>query len=86
MKVTSAVCSFIYYFTDNIVWLAKIGFVSKYIPLSDKVIGKSIKWGKIKDQFSLVKTILELVIYTYVHRIKTREIEELRETLLLVGE
>jgi len=34
LKTISAVCSFVYYFTDNIVWLAKIGFISKYVPFS----------------------------------------------------
>ena len=70
MKTTSAVCSFIYYFTDNIVWLAKIGFLSKYIPYSGRAFSAPIKWGKIKDQFSLTKTILELIIYLYTFTLK----------------
>lgn len=37
LKAISACCSFTYYFTDNIVWLAKIGFVSKHIPFSDLI-------------------------------------------------
>ena len=40
LKTNSAICSFIYYFTDNIIWFSKIGFVSKFIPFSEKVLGK----------------------------------------------
>lgn len=49
LKTISACFSFIYYFTDNIVWLSKIGFLSKYVPLSKRLLGRDIKWGKIKD-------------------------------------
>ena len=49
LKTISASCSFIYYFTDNIVWLSKIGFLSKFVPLSKRLLGRDIKWGKIKD-------------------------------------
>lgn len=34
LKMISCICSFIYYFTDNIVWLSKIGFMDKTIPFS----------------------------------------------------
>ena len=30
LKLTSLVCSFFYYLTDNIVWFSNIGFVGKY--------------------------------------------------------
>jgi hypothetical protein len=73
MKTTSAICSFIYYFTDNIVWLAKIGFVNKYIPFSHKLFADPVKWGYVKDQFSLLKTLLELVIYIYIYSLKVQE-------------
>ena len=49
LKVISIVCSFIYYFTDNVVWLSKIGFISKYIPFSPLFFGKPWKWGHVKD-------------------------------------
>lgn len=39
MKVISCICSFIYYFTDNIIWFAKIGYLSKFVPLSEKILG-----------------------------------------------
>mmetsp|Transcript_16911 Transcript_16911/g.26020 ORF Transcript_16911/g.26020 Transcript_16911/m.26020 type:complete len:198 (-) Transcript_16911:1093-1686(-) len=80
-KTVSAVCSFVYYFTDNVVWLQKIGFVSKWVPFSKQVWGDQIKWSKIKDQFSLVKTMLELFIYCYTLHIKNLEDEKLVEKL-----
>ena len=73
LKTISACFSFIYYFTDNIVWLSKIGFLSKFVPLSKSILGKELKWGKIKDQFSLAKTMLELVVYIYTHYLKEKE-------------
>jgi hypothetical protein len=32
LKIISTCCSFIYYLTDNIVWLANLGFVGNYVP------------------------------------------------------
>jgi len=34
LKTLSATFSFIYYFTDNIVWFSKIGFFDKEVPFS----------------------------------------------------
>ena len=76
LKFVSSLCTFIYYFTDNIVWLSKIGYIDKYVP------GMQVKWGKIKDQFSLMKTILELIIFTYTRYLKKREFRKMKETLL----
>ena len=74
LKTLSATFSFIYYFTDNIVWFSKIGFFDKEVPFSKQIFfGKVIKWGQIKDQFSLFKTILELIIYLYTLKLKTTE-------------
>lgn len=69
LKVISSCCSFLYYFTDNIVWFSKIGFFGKYVPFSRK----QYKWGKIKDMFSLLKTCLELFIFCYSYRLKQAE-------------
>ena len=70
LKMISCICSFIYYFTDNIVWLSKIGFMNRFVPFSKSFLGYPLKWGKIKDKFSLGKSILELVIYTYTYILK----------------
>jgi len=45
LKATSGMCSFIYYFADNIVWLSKIGFVNKFVPFTNE----KWSWGYIKD-------------------------------------
>ena len=79
-KTISSICSFIYYFADNVVWLSKIGFLSKFLPFS-KRFGFYIKWSKIKDFFSLAKTLLELFIYIYTHVLKDREDQSLVEKL-----
>ena len=71
-KTISSICSFIYYFADNVVWLSKIGFLSKFLPFS-KRFGYFIEWSKIKDHFSLAKTLLELFIYIYSKLEKTRK-------------
>ena len=51
LKMFSCVCSFIYYFSDNIVWLSKIGYLSKFVPFSQRFYsdGKGLKWGYLKD-------------------------------------
>ena len=53
----STCCSFVYYLTDNIVWLANLGFVSSFVPYLPK-----LKWKQIKNLFSLAKTVLEIII------------------------
>lgn len=82
LKILSAVCSFMYYFSDNIVWFSKIGFLDKHIPFSDRVYKEKIKWGKFKDFYSLMKTILELFIYCYTYRLKMQEEQALFEKLM----
>ena len=81
MKTVSALCSFIYYFSDNIVWFSKIGFLDKFVPFSSQMTGYQIKWGWLKDNFSLAKTILELIIFTYSLYLKSKEDERLVEKL-----
>jgi hypothetical protein len=66
LKIVSTVCSFIYYLTDNIVWLANLGFVGDYVPHLFGGITK-YKWKQIKNLFSLTKTILEVIIAFYNH-------------------
>lgn len=63
LKVLSSVCSFNYYLFDNIVWLSTIGIVNKFIL-------PQFKWKKLKNIFSLWKTILEVIISVYVVRVK----------------
>ena len=58
LKATSALLSFIYYCADNIVWLCNVGFLNK--PIYLKVM-------QLKDQSSLSKTVLELIIYIYTY-------------------
>lgn len=81
LKVISDCCSFMYYFTDNIVWFSKIGFLDKHVPFSKRVIGQEYKWGKIKDMFSLLKTIMELIIFCYSYKLKSAEEAMLFEKL-----
>ena len=73
MKTISTICSFFYYLTDNIVWLANMGY------LNNKVF--SYKWKKIKDGFSLTKTILEVIISTYTVYLKKKEERILRKKI-----
>ncbi len=57
LKIISTCCSFVYYFTDNIVFLASVDFVSPKVPYA-----KNLKWKQIKNSFSLIKTVLEVII------------------------
>jgi len=63
LKLMSTICSFFYGVADNIVWLAGLGFMSPKIFKS--------KWKNIKNNFSLAKTILELIISVYNISLKT---------------
>ena len=65
MKLISTCCSFFYYLTDNLVWLAGIGYIEPKI--------FSYKWKQIKNFFSLYKTILEVFISVYTVILKKRE-------------
>ena len=73
LKIISTICSFIYYFSDNLVWFAKIGFISKFLPFSKRFYGTQVKWNSIKDIFSLAKTMLELFVYIYTYILKMQE-------------
>ena len=73
LKIISAICSFIYYFSDNLVWFSKIGYINKFVPFSKKLYGHQVKWSLIKDAFSLAKTMLELFIYIYTYLLKVHE-------------
>lgn len=77
LKGVSSVCSFIYFFSDNFKWLSKIGIVSPYVPFSKYFSDKEILWRRIKDKFSLYKTVMELIIYSYTYIIKKAEDREL---------
>jgi hypothetical protein len=74
LKFLSAVCSHNYYLFDNIVWFTQIGILNKFI-ISD------LKWKKLKDIFSLWKTIFELIISLYLVIMKTRKERKLMEEL-----
>lgn len=70
MKFLSAVCSHNYYLFDNIVWFTQIGILNKFI------ISK-FKWKKLKDIFSLWKTIFEVLISVWVVIRKSEKEQEL---------
>jgi hypothetical protein len=65
LKIISTTCSFIYYLTDNIVYLANLDICSPFIPYTNK-----LKWKRIKNIFSLTKTILEIFISVYAILLK----------------
>ena len=64
-KIISTACSFFYYLTDNIVWLAGIGYMDSKI--------FNYKWKQIKNSLSLLKTILEVFISLYTVYLKKVE-------------
>lgn len=75
MKFLSAVCSHNYYLFDNIVWFTQIGILNKFI------ISK-FKWKKLKDIFSLWKTIFEVLISVWVVVRKSEKEQELMRQLI----
>ena len=77
LKITSVCCSFIYYLTDNIVYLANLDLVSAFVPY----LNKKLKWKQIKNIFSLTKTVLEVIIAIYSVVLKRREESNLNEKL-----
>lgn len=79
LKVISGTCSFIYYLTDNIIWLQGLGFVGAYVPGIGG--GKLIRWKRIKNMMSLTKTVLEIFIALYNIFEKERYENEIREDL-----
>jgi hypothetical protein len=62
LKIISTICSFFYYMGDNIVWLAGLGYMSPKI--------FNYKWKTIKNNFSLWKTILEVIISIFTISLK----------------
>lgn len=75
LKICSCICSFNYYFFDNIVWFTQIGILNKFII-------SNIKWKKLKDTFSLWKTIIEIIISIYVIRLRQKREKEILEELM----
>lgn len=71
LKIFSTCCSFAYYLTDNIVWLAGMGYMSPSI--------FKYKWKNLKNSLSLLKTILELVISVYNIYLKTTQEKVIRK-------
>jgi len=67
LKIISTCCSFIYYFTDNMVYLSNLGFVNAYLPKT------KMKWKQLKNIFSFTKTILEIIIAIYAIYEKKKE-------------
>ena len=65
LKIISTWCSFMYYLNDNIVWLANLGFVKHEIA--------GVRFKRIKNTFSLFKTILEVLISLITIAIKKKE-------------
>jgi hypothetical protein len=52
LRIMQTCCEFIYYFTDNIVYLAKLDFFDPLVP------GSSVRWKVVRNTFSLIKTVL----------------------------
>jgi len=75
LKIISTCCSFIYYFTDNIVYLSNMGFVNAFVPHT------TMKWKQIKNIFSFTKTILEIIIAIYTIYEKKKEELQISEKL-----
>lgn len=64
-KLVSTFCSFIYYYTDNWLWLSNIGYTYPTF------LGYKIK--RTKNLFSLIKTVLELFISSLTVYLKLDE-------------
>lgn len=77
LKIISTCCSFIYYLTDNLVYLANLDFVSPFVP----GLKSRLKWKQIKNWFSLTKTILEIIIALYAIKLKRKEERNLWDKL-----
>jgi len=74
IKILSSVCSYFYFLFDNIVWLVSIGFI-------DKFIIHHVKWKKMKDFFSLWKTIFEVISSIYVVKLALQKEKILKQKL-----
>lgn len=60
-------CEFIYYATDNLVYLANLEFIDQRVPSTE------VRWKKIRNFFSLIKTILQLAVAIYTIIEKSKE-------------
>ena len=78
VKIISTICSFFYYLSDNIVWLANMGYMNHKI--------FDFRWKKIKDAFSLTKTVLEVFISLYTVYLRKREERALRKKIYQYSE
>ena len=78
VKIISTICSFFYYLSDNIVWLANMGYMNHAI--------FEYRWKKIKDAFSLTKTVLEVLISLYTVYLRKREERALRKKIYQYSE
>lgn len=72
LKIISTICSFIYYLTDNIVYLANLDFVRPTVPGM-----KGYKWKQLKNMFSLTKTLMEIIIAIYQIHLKVEAENEI---------
>ena len=70
----SAICSHNYYLFDNIVWFTQIGILNKFIL-------PKFKWKKLKDIFSLWKTIFEIIISVYLIVMKSFKAAKIEQEL-----
>ena len=43
----------------------------------ETIFGRVMKWNRVKDKFSLWKSMIELFIFSYIYRIKKREDREM---------
>lgn len=75
LKIISLSCSFIYYLTDNVVYLANLDFVSPVVP------GTTTRWKQIKNRFSLIKTVLEVAIAIYSVILKKQREQQITREL-----
>lgn len=56
LSITSFICAFFLYISDNIVWFANMGIIQKRIFYK-------VKWKRFKDFFALWKNIIEIIKY-----------------------
>jgi hypothetical protein len=73
-KIVSTFCSFIYYFMDNWIWLAKIGYTN--------VVKFGYNTYSLKNLFSFLKTILETFNSGFTVYLKKWEEQIIREKLM----
>lgn len=76
LKIISTCCSYIYYQTDNIVYLANLDILSPTVPYTTH-----LKWKQIKNIFSLTKTVFEIIIALIQIYLKRQDEAKLSEKL-----